>query len=268
MYSPLRRRILGWLAAIAFSEKLSVEAVLPHSHGDDQEVIPTLASPNVALGLVRIINTLEVEYKVRTSYYGTTRDLDESGLLTKVFETIRTRNQATRMDAYPEVNTEGKEILPGWSLDLFMPPERDKYLLTIRPRPESGYDAFGTDQQGVIYRGKPLATAVWPDTFTPASELAVIDLQPLQPNRGRQQTTWSRLGSVVRGVAFFSVATEQTPDICSCCSCPSNCCRSSPDIGCCNSGFGGGCAWCCCSSTCSNCNLSCNYCCCASCYGC
>lgn len=266
---PLRRRVLCWLVTLPFGGSLATQLKATRDPGSGPKAIPTPAPSTVGLGFVRLVNTLEVGYSRRYNRFGMLRDLAECGLLAEAFESVRSRHKGTWMDLYPQVDVGGGEALPGWSLKLYLSLERDRYLLTMRPTPDTGNDCFCTDQRGVIYTGHPAVTVAWPDAFMPASELAAVGFRPLQPVLNGKQTRWSPVRSLIRQVSLFSVAAEQSPQTCcGCCAYDNYHCLSQPQYGCCNTGFLN-CPWCCqCASTCSNCNLVCVYCCGASCYGC
>jgi hypothetical protein len=144
-------------------------------------------------------------------------------------------------------------VLPGWTLQIHVSPQKDRYLLTMLSGGEAGHAAFASDEIGVIYHGRVESGIESLESYAPLDKVLPLGLAPLRPPEARRGALRG-VAAFVRQAAFFTTTVQAKPDLlCQC----SGSCSNNPQPGCCNTGYAG-CTWCC-FSNCSTCNALCKF---------
>ena len=241
-----RRRLLGILLALPIFGKSWSRGLLD----EPSERPPKIASADLALGVVRMINTLEAWHKIRFKHYASQNELRGSGLLAKLLKAPRADEAGIGPDLYSEMNWDSEEILYGWHLQLHVSNSRDAYLLSMRGSTSAGYKTFASDEVGIIYRGVVPQDTVWPEgSYVPLSEVTT-GLVPLG-TLAQADGPWAHVSALLKRVSFLTMALPQG-EFCLDCPC-SGTCSGSGQCGCANCGCES-CTWCC-YAFCSNCRL-------------
>ena len=112
------------------------------------------AKHNLAIKVLRVINTAELAYRTNHGFYAPWEDLASSEEFTNLGTTLPAGNQAQLADAH---FSKGPEILPGWSLRLDVTDGGEGYDLLLEDTTDKtcGYAAV-TDERGLIRQSKAI----------------------------------------------------------------------------------------------------------------
>jgi len=117
-----------------------------------QSAGPSNATVEQALNVVRVLNTLEADFRVKGSFASKSELLGPNGLLGAI---RRSKTQHPETDWLKRVHPDSDEILDGWMLDFDS--KTDGYVLILgqkvdAEKPSATRNVLITDEAGVIYR--------------------------------------------------------------------------------------------------------------------
>jgi len=99
-----------------------------------------------AVGIMRILNTAELQCFLTAKTYGSIEDLRSAGLLEKA------RSLYPALADMPQ----GDEPIPGFTVRLNTSDDKKHYQLSITPDASPYAFGFFSDERGLIYEGHPL----------------------------------------------------------------------------------------------------------------
>ena len=247
-----RRKVLNWLVALPFMGRATAQPSEVSLYITESN---NIVHPGWALSIVRILNTAEARHFRDHGLYASRNDLLRSGVLPKIPESSDSLYSSKvgrgAIQLYKLMDLRSTYVLPGWTLQIHVPAQKDRYLLTMLSGAEQGRAAFASDEIGVIYHGRVESGIESLKSYAPLDKVLSLGLAPLRLPEARRGALRG-VAAFVRQAAFFTTTTQANPDVlCHC----SGSCSDSSQPGCCNTGYAG-CAWCC-FSNCSTCNAFC-----------
>jgi hypothetical protein len=208
-----RRKALNWLLALPFMGRATAqpsEASLYITGSDN------IVHPGWALSILRILNTAEAQHFRDHGSYASRNDLLHSGVLPKIPESSDSLYSSKvgrgAIQLYKLTDLRSAYVLPGWTLQIHVSAQKDRYLLTMLSGAEAGHVAFATDEIGVIYHGR-VESGIEPlESYAPLDKVLSLGLAPLRPPEARRGALRG-VAAFVRQAAFFTTSTQAKPDL-------------------------------------------------------
>jgi hypothetical protein len=244
----LRRKLVKALATTPFWGP-----ALPIGQESGQS--QSTASPHsMAVNVMRLVNTIQHTHQIQEGKYLARWDLPTWPFTALFLQRNRKFPQAEEYgmgdDFYSALNLAADEVIPGWDLTLHTSPKKDAYLVVLSHKIGGSplvVDVVASDEAGVIYEGNlppvqgPATISGLPVSYAPITEV-LAGLSPL----GTPLKSDSRLGNLLRRVAFSSMRGGQGGGDCGCPCCGTAQCSSQCYCWNCGWACSGGCTpWCC-----------------------
>jgi hypothetical protein len=111
----------------------------------------TNAKRSLAIGLLRAINTAELDYKIKYGLYANWEALSTSGGFLEKGLTWAAKNDPQ----FAEVKlSKAPEVLPGWTLRLNLTADAQHYDLMLQDKEDECVYAAVTNESGLIWQAK------------------------------------------------------------------------------------------------------------------
>jgi hypothetical protein len=151
-----RRSLLKRFFALPFVTPLlgaEPAAGLGTSHSVDEATHSELFR---AVRILRHLNTVQAWYRSETGFYDPLSAVAASRAMELLLSSRLAEKSGIGRSLHAELDMNGDEIVPGWTLGFSLRGDRLGYEATLLPRETQRFSGFATDNRGVIFQGKPL----------------------------------------------------------------------------------------------------------------
>jgi hypothetical protein len=229
-----RRNLIKGLSSLPFvGSSLSATGSRSSQKRDD------IATDDIALNVIRLFNTLELNYKLQNGgTYASREELFRASTVAWFVDAPKAKEHGLGRRFYNSLRLSEDEIIPGWKLSVVKSDNELGYFISLVCTTDSWLgqkenSIFVSDEIGVIFVGGPEVNLEAPTHYRRAA--SVPGVRPID-----QIIKQASLVGLLRRVAFATAGAPSPQGSCGCfCTC-----SSSGQCYCWNQGCKA-CAWCC-----------------------